>query len=195
MRFSGILAVFFILEIIVIMQVGSTIGGLWTIGWLLLDMVIGAFLISNSGMSPGKPLRSDAFFTRGGNPIIMLLRCFAGLLFIFPGFISDIVGVLVLLPVSRELILLLAGKFLRHGSALHQVYTFGYQAGQGVKRERDPLKEAFFRQARQSESYDGHAESSRAVEDGDGKTDVIIEGEFRDVTDDDAASKGAGKKS
>lgn len=73
--------------------------GAWTLLWLLADVFLGAALIA-SERATFMPRMMQGMMD-GGNPIALLmdsgLRFMAGVLFIFPGMISDVVALILLL--------------------------------------------------------------------------------------------------
>lgn len=94
-----------LLEIWTLIQVGQVIGPGWTILLLVLDSLIGAWLVKREGartfraftqaMSSGRmPAREIA------DGILVLT---GGILMLTPGFLTDLVGVLVILPFTRPL--------------------------------------------------------------------------------------------
>lgn len=106
-RFILLFALFFVVELVVLIQIGSAIGALQCISLMFAAMVLGAVLVK---------LRAKALMTQmqeSRNVNIKLLWLpLAGFLFIFPGFISDILAVLVLLPpVENFLVRRFTGHF------------------------------------------------------------------------------------
>jgi UPF0716 protein FxsA len=95
-----------IAELYVIIQIGSLIGGWETIGLLILDSVIGAWLVRREGFSILAKVQTS--LARGElptNPLIDgLLVLVAGALMLTPGFITDGVGLLLLLPPTRAVV-------------------------------------------------------------------------------------------
>jgi len=95
-----------IAEIWVIIQVGSAIGAVATIGLLILDSLLGAWLLRHHGR------RTWARFTEtiaaGRVPTNVVadgaMVLFGGTLMLTPGFLSDILGMLLLLPPTRALL-------------------------------------------------------------------------------------------
>ncbi len=87
-----------VLELIGIISIWGDIGA-WTLLWLFLAAVAGSTLISLERVAfmPGLA----AAMLAGGNPLATLkasgLRFLAGLLLIFPGAISDVLALLLLL--------------------------------------------------------------------------------------------------
>lgn len=95
-----------LLEIGVFIWVGGHIGVGWTLALVLLSMVAGALLLRRQTFSNLTAAR-DA--TRGGRlPAREIVHgamiVMAGLLLIVPGFITDIVGILLFLPPVRDLL-------------------------------------------------------------------------------------------
>jgi len=94
-----------LVEIWAILQVGQLVGPWWTIALLVLDSMVGAWLIKREGARAWKALR-DAL--QGGRmPAREIadgaLILIAGTLMLSPGFVLDLVGLLLLLPVTRPL--------------------------------------------------------------------------------------------
>jgi UPF0716 protein FxsA len=95
-----------IAEIYVIIQVGQAIGALPTIALLIVDSIIGAWLWRSQGRRAwaafGEALRAGRVPHReilnGGLVIV------GGAFLLTPGFISDIVGLVLLIPPTRALI-------------------------------------------------------------------------------------------
>ena len=105
----GLLAVFILVplaELYVIFQVGDAIGVVPTILLLAADSVLGSLLLRSQGRAVW--LRFNETVRAGRVPhsevIDGVLVIFGGAFLITPGFLTDIVGVLLLLPPSRALI-------------------------------------------------------------------------------------------
>ena len=92
-----------ILELAVIIQVGQSLGVLPTIGLLLLVSALGAWLVKREGIGVWRrfntQVRSGAVPTREIADGVMIL--FAGALLLTPGFLSDVLGLLLLMPPVR----------------------------------------------------------------------------------------------
>ena len=92
-------------EIYVLIQVGQVIGPWWTILLLVVDSIIGGWLIRReggrawqalngaigSGRMPARELADGALILIGGT------------LMLSPGFVTDAVGILLILPLTRPL--------------------------------------------------------------------------------------------
>ena len=92
-----------VVELYVIVQVAGQIGALETIGLLLLFSVAGAWLCKREGASVLRRMNTE--LDRGNVPareiIDGVLVLLAGALMIVPGFITDAVGLLLLIPPIR----------------------------------------------------------------------------------------------
>ena len=90
-------------ELFVIIQVGQAIGALPTIAVLVLISVVGAWLVKREGL--GVLRRAQARMRSGEVPGSELtdgvLILFAGALLLTPGFLTDVLGILLLLPPVR----------------------------------------------------------------------------------------------
>ena len=106
----GLLILLFILvpiaEIYVIIQVGQAIGALWTILLLIADSVIGARLLAWQGRSAWGRFQEALAAGRVPHREILdgVMVVAGGTLLLTPGFITDVVGLILLLPPSRALV-------------------------------------------------------------------------------------------
>ena len=95
-----------IAELYVIIQVGQAIGAIPTIAILILDSFIGAWLWRHQGRAAWR--RFNEALEAGRVPAREVLDgtlvVFGGALLITPGFISDIVGIFLLLPPTRAVV-------------------------------------------------------------------------------------------
>jgi UPF0716 protein FxsA len=110
--FLLLFAVFVLLpiaEIFAIIQVGEAIGALPTIAILIADSVVGSWLLRRQGRAAWR--RFNAAVAAGRPPAREVLDGFlivsGGALLITPGFISDVFGLILLLPPTRAFIRLL----------------------------------------------------------------------------------------
>lgn len=92
-----------LVEIFVLIQVGQVIGPWWTIALLVLDSIIGSWLIRREGGRAWSALRQA--IEGGRMPARELadagLILVGGTLMLSPGFVTDAVGLLLILPVTR----------------------------------------------------------------------------------------------
>ena len=94
-----------IAEIYVLIQVGQVIGPWWTILLLIADSVLGSWLLKREGARAWTAFR--VALGEGRMPARELadgiLIVVGGTLMISPGFISDVFGMLLILPLTRPL--------------------------------------------------------------------------------------------
>jgi UPF0716 protein FxsA len=90
-------------ELYVIVQVGQAIGVLWTVGLLLLSSLVGAALLRSQGRSVWRRFRVALASGRppARETVDGALVIVGGALMLVPGFVTDAIGALLLLPPSR----------------------------------------------------------------------------------------------
>jgi UPF0716 protein FxsA len=92
-------------ELYVILKVGDTIGIGWTIVLLVADSLLGSWLLRSQGRAVWR--RFNAILAEGKVPhrevVDGVLVIFGGAFLITPGFLTDIVGLLLLLPPTRAI--------------------------------------------------------------------------------------------
>ena len=93
-----------VLEIVVLLISGKLIGIGWTIAMLFITAIIGVFLAKRQGAQTINKLRQQ--LSRGEMPgeelyngICILI---GGLFLLLPGFISDLIGLTLLIPITRK---------------------------------------------------------------------------------------------
>ena len=95
-----------IVEIYVIIQVGQAIGALWTIALLIADSIAGSMLMKSQGRAAWR--RFQAAIAEGRVParevLDGVLVIFGGAFLLTPGFVTDVLGALLLVPPTRALI-------------------------------------------------------------------------------------------
>src|SRR3954465_15930698 len=103
-----------IVEIWVIIQIGELIG-LWpTVALLLADAVLGSMLLRQQGRGAWQRF-NDALAARrfpGREVADGLLIAIGGTLLLTPGFVPDIFGAILLIPLSRALVRGLMGGYV-----------------------------------------------------------------------------------
>lgn len=92
-----------LVEIWAIIQVGEVIGPWWTLALLVLSGIVGSWLIAREGRRAWAALREA--LQSGRMPAKELadgaLIVLGGALMLSPGFVTDLVGVLLILPFTR----------------------------------------------------------------------------------------------
>lgn len=101
-----------VIELWLILQVGSMIGVVPTILLLLADSLLGAWLVKSQGSTVWGRFRGavDAGRVPANEAVDGFLVIMGGTLLLVPGFMSDIVGILLIAPPTRKL---LRGRVLR----------------------------------------------------------------------------------
>jgi UPF0716 protein FxsA len=94
-----------ILELVVAIQVGRWAGALPTLGALLLIGLLGAMLVRRQGATAWRSLNQSL---RAGEPPSKELAdatvlVLAGVLLIVPGFVTDVLALLLLFPLTRPI--------------------------------------------------------------------------------------------
>src|SRR3954471_8202951 len=104
-----------IAELALLIQVGQLIGVWWTILLLVIDALLGSWLLRTQSRAAWR--RFNEALAGGRIPhregVDGVLVIFGGVLLLTPGFITDIFGVLFLFPPTR---VLLRGLLVRRGA-------------------------------------------------------------------------------
>lgn len=108
--FSILLAIFIVvplIEVYLLIKVGSVIGAPWTIFLVVFTAMLGAFLVRSQGFSTLR--RIQANLADGELPAMELLEgvflLVAGALLLTPGFFTDAVGFACLTPPLRRAVI------------------------------------------------------------------------------------------
>jgi UPF0716 protein FxsA len=134
-----------LLEIYVLIQVGQVIGAWWTILLLIADSILGTWLIRreggrawaalrtalNSGKMPAKELADGALILIGGT------------LMLSPGFVTDLLGIVLILPITRPLARraltgVVTRRLMGAGAAAYMPRTGPEMPGNGQRPHPDP---------------------------------------------------------
>lgn len=137
-----------IAELYVIIQLGSAIGILPTIALLILDSVIGAALMRSQGRATWRRFNRTLAEGRMPGREVMdgALVIFGGALLLTPGFLTDLLGLILLLPPTRAFVRALlvrrfAGRILAGaagGARTRMGRLFTFEAGPRAGGHRDP---------------------------------------------------------
>src|SRR3954452_16074416 len=95
-----------IVELYVIIQVGEAIGVWWTLALLIADSILGSLLMRPQGRVPGQRFQPPL---AGGRPparevLDGALVIFGGAFLLTPGFVTDILGLVLILPPTRAVV-------------------------------------------------------------------------------------------
>ena len=101
-----------ILEIYLFIKIGSQIGAFTTISLIFFTAIVGVFYVRYEGLNTLKAGVTQLY--KNQMPLFELMSgaalAFAALLLILPGFATDVLGFLLIFPITRKLIFFLLGK-------------------------------------------------------------------------------------
>lgn len=121
-----------LIEITLFIQIGGAIGLGWTLITVLLTAIIGTWLVRNQGLMAINQLKSSFSDLRDPTePLVngaMIL--FSGALLLTPGFFTDAVGFLLLIPAFRAFV---------YRSVRARINVQPMQAGPGARRRSDDI--------------------------------------------------------
>jgi UPF0716 protein FxsA len=117
-----------LVELYVIIQVGQAIGLVPTLALLLADAVLGSILLRHQGRAAW--IRFNRALAEGRLPhkevFDGVLVIMGGALLLTPGFLTDILGLILLIPPTRALVRAVSARFVRGRLALGgAAWTFG----------------------------------------------------------------------
>ncbi len=111
------------MEISLLLKVSDVIGGLRTILFVIFTAVLGAYLVKQQGIATLAKFQQEA--QAGRIPAQQMLEgialLFAGAVLLTPGFVTDAIGFLLLIPLTRRLII---AYLIENGKGMS-----GFQAG------------------------------------------------------------------
>jgi UPF0716 protein FxsA len=115
-----------IAEIYVIIKVGQAIGALWTILLLIADSVIGARLLTWQGRSAWRRFQEAVAAGRMPHNEVLdgVLIVIGGTLLLTPGFITDVLGLWLLLPPTRAVVRRAVVRSVRRRGAVTRVVLY-----------------------------------------------------------------------
>ena len=123
------------IEIFVMIKIGQNIGALTTVSLIFLTAIVGIYFAKIEGLNT---LRSGIYnLYKNKIPLYEIFSgasiALAAILLIFPGFISDTLGFLLLIPLTRKIIL----KFFIKKKDIPLNKSDEYIEGEIVKKEKD----------------------------------------------------------
>ena len=96
--------VWVVIELVLFFVVAGLIGFFWALMLVMLSSVCGVMLVKHEGSAMLQQIHLK--IQRGEQPnnemVKVMAICFAGMLLIVPGFLTSLVGILILLPVWRN---------------------------------------------------------------------------------------------
>src|SRR5215211_2731369 len=109
-----------IAELYVIIKIGGAIGILPTLGLLIADALLGSFLLRQQGRAAWVRFNRALAENRLPHKEVFdgVLIVFGGALLLTPGFITDIFGLILLIPPTRALVRAFGSRTVRRRLAL-----------------------------------------------------------------------------
>ena len=129
-----------LLELYVILQVGDAIGIGWTLLILVADSVLGSMLLKSQGRTVWRRFNQAVQAGRIPHSEIIdgVLIIFGGAFLITPGFLTDIVGLLFLLPPTRAAFRRFVRAGIERGTVWGRVGGVAMWQGQAARARRAP---------------------------------------------------------
>lgn len=120
------------LELWVLIQVGKEIGALATIALIILSVMVGFALLRMRGARIAGGMQAELAAGRIPSNHILDTFCLiaAGWLFLFPGFVSDVIALLLLIPFVRTLLFGLVASKLASGGFSAQTMHYTSASGE-----------------------------------------------------------------
>lgn len=105
-----------IVELYLLIKIGGMIGALNTVLIILLTATVGAYLAKSQGFIVIQKIQQALQAGRlpGHELLHGLFVLIGGFLLLTPGFLTDIIGVSMLLPISRVIYLRIAERLIRN---------------------------------------------------------------------------------
>src|SRR5919107_261173 len=127
-----------IAELAVLIQIGQLIGVWWTIALLVADAILGSLLARSQGRTVWRRFNEALGAGRPPAREVMdgALVLFGGALLLTPGFLTDVLGLVLLLPPSRAVVRGILARGLLHRMTVSMTQ---FPAG-GPRRGRTPRK-------------------------------------------------------
>ena len=116
-----------IIEIYLFIKIGSQIGAFNTISLIFVTAITGIFYARYEGLNTLKSGFSQ--LTRGEAPAYEIISgaaiAFAALLLIIPGFLTDIIGFILIFPITRKFFLKRLKKKIKTNTEIKKNYIDG----------------------------------------------------------------------
>ena len=109
------LIIFPFIEIYTLIAIGGSIGAFNTMLWIFFSGIMGLYLLRNQGLKTLLDIQSkkSVFEPTADNFLKTIFTPIGGFFLLIPGFITDVIGILILLPITRIFILGLLFSYLR----------------------------------------------------------------------------------
>lgn len=121
--------IYMVAEVVISLEIADQIGTLATVLWLVFAVILGIGIIRVQG--PLRMMQAAQAMREGKRPELSIAAGFfgalAGVLILLPGFLSDFLGLMLLIPlVQRWLVARLKSKVKVAGMATHAHFTAGF---------------------------------------------------------------------
>jgi UPF0716 protein FxsA len=105
MLIVALLVIFPIMEIAVLIAIGQVIGAAWTLLLVLATSALGGWLLRREGSRAWRAFQADIAQNRppGNTATEGVLVLIGGIFMLVPGFVSDIIGAILILPPTRRI--------------------------------------------------------------------------------------------
>jgi UPF0716 protein FxsA len=163
-----------LVELMLLIEVGSVIGSGWTFIIIIATAIIGTKLVKQQGLHTWQKIQQE--LATGALPAQSMFDgiciLISGILLITPGFITDVIGMLLLTPPFRAAAYKQVGHRIKVQGAFGGQSGFGGQSfgGQTFEHEDNP-----YRDTDQSEQKNEHLREEFRQTD---STPKVIEGDF-----------------
>ncbi|MGF1701738.1 membrane protein FxsA [Photobacterium makurazakiensis] len=166
-----------IVEIALFVQVGGFLGMWPTIGLVLLTAIVGASLVRSQGIATLMSVQNR--LQQGELPAQQIVEgvmlAVSGVLLLTPGFMTDALGMMVLLPAPRAMLAKqLMSRVKVQGMASGSGFSAGFGGGQGFdgqspfgQHDADPFNKASRDQDQSGDVFDGEFERKDKQKDDD----------------------------
>ena len=116
-----------VIEIYLLIKIGAEIGAITTIFLIFTTAIVGIYYAKYEGLNT---LKSGFLqLSRNETPTYEMISgaaiAFAALLLIIPGFLTDVIGFILIFPISRKLIFGKIGKKYKKGNNYKKNYIDG----------------------------------------------------------------------
>ena len=105
-----------LIELYFLIKIGSVIGPFNTIMLVILTAISGAYFTKREGIKTLYKIRENMMYgiMPGEELVDAFLIFIAGILLLTPGFLTDTIGLFLLIPISRELFKEKLKKWMKH---------------------------------------------------------------------------------
>lgn len=114
-KFLLIFLLLLVAEISLLIKVASLIGGVATAAAVILMSLLGGYIVLRQGGRIFRQIRQELSFGRlpAAQMLDGALVVIGGLLLVFPGFLSDLLGLFLLIPATRRYFKMWLGLWLQ----------------------------------------------------------------------------------